>query len=103
MNIFVTYTFIAPGWGQNNLWSPNVFRIINIQSIFPFPASFHLQMTFLQFSSFKCIGDTCWPCRKIGQYYHMVIIYSTLVPDASRLVSLKSAKQFRKRIFLNSF
>ena len=32
--------YIAPGWGQTDPWGPKFFRIINLKSICPFPASF---------------------------------------------------------------
>ena len=35
-----TYMYIAPRWGQTDPWGPNFFRIINLKSICPFPASF---------------------------------------------------------------
>ena len=44
-------------------------------SIFcPF-ANFSLQMTFQQFSQFKCIGNPRWPCHKLGLGHHRVMIY----------------------------
>ena len=36
----VIYMYNAPGLGQMSPWGPVFFRIINIQSYCPFPASF---------------------------------------------------------------
>ena len=58
---------------------PIFFRIINLQSVYQFPSSFSLQMTFKQFSPFKCTGDLCWPCHKIGQCHPWVMSYICFV------------------------
>ena len=44
--IMVIYMYNAPGLGQMSPWGPIFFRIINIQSYCPFPASLSLKMTF---------------------------------------------------------
>ena len=53
-----------------------LFQIIKIQSICQLTASFVLQMTFEQFSPFKCMGDLSLPCREIGQGHSRVMIYT---------------------------
>ena len=55
------------------------FLNINILSICPFPAIFALQIIFNKFSPIKCMGDLCWPCRKIGQGHPRVMIYTNFV------------------------
>ena len=56
LNITVIYMYIAPGQGQATPWGQNFFININFLSICPFPACFPYQMTFYQFSTFKCMA-----------------------------------------------
>ena len=48
-----------PRVGADQPMESNFFRILNFQSIFPFPASFALSMTSEQLYPFKCMGDLC--------------------------------------------
>ena len=68
----------APGQGQTTPWGQNVF----INKIFC-PFAHFLQVlpfkSFQQFSPFKCMGDLCWPCRKIGHGHPRVMIYRNFV------------------------
>ena len=49
----------SPRAGADNPLGTDFLININILSIYPFPASFALQITFYQFSPFKCMGDLC--------------------------------------------
>ena len=53
-------------------------------------------------------ADLCWPCHKIGQGHHMVMIYKhiavlTYDPETTCQVLLKSVHRFWKRRFLMGF
>ena len=48
-NIMVIYMSIAPVWGHMSPWVQFFFRIIDIQSYYPFPARFSPQMTLKSF------------------------------------------------------
>ena len=69
----------CPGVRADEPWGPLFFKIINLQSYFPFPARCFLQMTIQQLSPIKCIGHLSWPCRKIGQGHPRVMIYIHIV------------------------
>ena len=74
LNIMEIYMYIEPGWGHMSPWGP----FFSESLIFSHTAHFLQDIPFKwHFKSFphSCIGDLCWPCRKIGQGHHRVMIY----------------------------
>ena len=77
--MFEYYGYIhvyCPGMGNMSSRGPVVFSESLIFSpIAHFLQDFHFKCHFNTFSPFKCIGDLCWPFRKISQGHHRVMIY----------------------------
>ena len=71
----------CPGVGAHEPLGSFFFRIGNI--IFS-PVAHFLQVLsfkchFNSFPPFKCIGDLSWPCRKMGEGHHRVMMYIYIV------------------------
>ena len=105
LNIMVIYMYIAPGWGQMSPWGPIFFRIINIQSYFPFPARFSPQMTLKVFPipmHWRPMLTLSYNRSRSPQGHDLYIHCSTSAIGASYQVSLKSVLKIRRR-FLKGF
>ena len=68
----IIYMYIGPGWGAPGVQI--IFRIINLQSLCPFPSTISLQKHFTIFP-IPCMDDLCRTCCKIAQCQPRVIIY----------------------------
>ena len=88
--ILWSYTCLNPKrWGRQP--PEDIFSInINLLSICILPASFPpFIITFYWFSPFKCMGNICWPCHKIGQGHPKVMIYINFVELLSLMLHAK--------------
>ena len=72
------------------LWSNFFFQNQILCSVhLPISCMFFLSNDILTFSSFKCMGDLCWPCCKICQGHPKVIIYKHIVVLQSPMLHAK--------------
>ena len=93
----------APGdqsFSESLIFSPTVHFLQDI----------HFKWHFKSFPPFKCIGDLCWPCHKIGEGHHRVMIYIYIVVLESSILHVKfrwnrstDSASFRRRRFLKGF